>query len=109
MAFTVISDIANDVATFTLAGSLDAASAPVLREEIQKAVDVHVKRAVFMTKDLSYIASAGLRMILFAKQKLGSQADIYFVAPQEMVLHTLELSGFDQAVIVKETYDPAEV
>src|SRR5436305_434136 len=109
MAFSVTSEIQNGIAKLTLVGSLDASSAPTLQAEIQKAVNEHVKRLVLLTQDLSYIASAGLRMLLFAKQKLGSQADIYFIAPQEMVLHTLELSGFDQAVIVRETYDPNEV
>ena len=48
-------------------------------------------------------------MLLFAKQKMGSETDIYVVAPQEQIKDTLERSGFDQAVIIRESFDPAQV
>ena len=105
MALTVSAEKTNEAFIITLAGSLDASSAPSLISEVEKAVADSAKRLVLLVKDLEYIASAGLRVILFAKQKLGSDADIYVIAPQEAVLHTLELSGFSQAVIVADTYE----
>ena len=107
MALKLTSEISADAAIFTLAGSLDASSAPALTAEVQKAVAQQSRRVVFMVAELEYIASAGLRVILFAKQKMSSQTDIYVIAPQEQVLETLERSGFDQAVIIQNSYDPA--
>lgn len=109
MAFNVTTEFSGGTAIMTLAGSLDAASAPALSAEVQKAVANKSERLVLMVQDLEYIASAGLRVILFAKQKMGMNTDIYMIAPQEQIVDTLERSGFDQAVIIQESYDPAQV
>ena len=60
-------------------------------------------------QDLEYMASAGLRVLIFAKQKMGSEVDIYVVAPQEMVLDTLNKTGFAQSVFIVEEYEVAQV
>ena len=109
MAFSVTSEINGSTAIMTLSGSLDATSAPVLMAEVQKAVAEKSQKLVLMVQDLEYIASAGLRVLLFAKQKMGSETDIYVIAPQEQIKDTLERSGFDQAVIIRESFDPAQV
>jgi anti-anti-sigma factor len=106
MAFSMTSEFNGDTAIVTVAGSLDAGSAPALTAEVQKAVAQKCTKLVLMVQDLEYIASAGLRVILFAKQKMGSQTDIYVIAPQEQVISTLERSGFDQAVIIQDEYQP---
>jgi anti-anti-sigma factor len=108
MAFNLTDTTQDGVVYLTLAGSLDASSAPTLQGKVQEAVKERVTRLVLHVKDLEYISSAGLRAILFAKQKLGSGADIYVIAPQEQVSHTLQISGFDQAVIIQEVYSPVE-
>ncbi len=105
MAFSMTSEIKDGVGIISLNGSLDASSAPQLQAAVQQDVNAHVQKLVLNVKDLEYIASAGLRAILFAKQKMGSAADIYLIAPQEQVLHTLEISGFDQAVIIQDEYN----
>ena len=51
------------------------------------------------------MASAGLRVLLFSKQKLGVDVDIYVVGAQEYILETLEKAGFDQTVILVDKYD----
>jgi anti-anti-sigma factor len=105
MTFTASLEIIDDVAKITLAGELDAATAPALKAEVEKAVEQKVKRLVLFAKDLEYMASAGLRVLLFSKQKLGASVDIYVVAAQEFILETLEKTGFDQTVILVDEYD----
>jgi anti-anti-sigma factor len=107
MAFTVNGSVANGVATITLSGELDAAGAPAFREQVEKVSSESPKRLVLMVQDLEYIASAGLRVLIFSKQKMGAAVDIYVVGAQEQVQDTLEKTGFSKSVISVERYDVA--
>ncbi|KAM3093889.1 anti-sigma factor antagonist [Phormidesmis sp. 146-12] len=107
MAFSATLETTNDIAKITLSGDLDASSAGIFKAEIEKAGRQPIKHLVLLMQDLEYIASAGLRVLIFAKQKMGAKADIYVVGAQEMVLDTLEKTGFDQSVIVTDTYEIA--
>ena len=107
MPFNVSSSVNGDVATITLSGELDASSAPAFREQVEQAATASPKRLVLMLGDLEYIASAGLRVLVFAKQKMGSGVDIYVVAAQEQVQDTLEKTGVARSVISVDKYDAA--
>jgi anti-anti-sigma factor len=109
MPFTSSLDIAKGVAMITLTGELDAAAAPAFRADVEKAVAANVMRLVLMMQELSYMASAGLRALVFAKQKMGAAADVYVIGMQPAVKETLELTGFDRSVILSDTYDPSTV
>ncbi len=100
MALSTTLSIEDTTATITLTGELDASTAPDFKAEIEKAAAKKVKSLVLMMEDLEYMASAGLRVLIYSKQKMGADTDIYVVKPQEMVLETLEKTGFDQSVIV---------
>ena len=53
------------------------------------------------------MASAGLRTLIFAKQKMGAAVDIYVIGAQESITETLELTGFQNSVISLPTYEAA--
>jgi anti-anti-sigma factor len=103
MAFESNIEIANGVARVMLAGDLDAASAPQLKAQIEQAAQAQVGRLVLLMHQLSYMASAGLRVLVFAKQKMGAGVDIYMVGAQEMVRETITMTGFDKSVFLVET------
>lgn len=105
MAFNATLEVSKDIAKITLSGELDASSAPLFKVEIEKAAAANPARLVLMMQDLEYMASAGLRVLIFAKQKMGAAADIYMVGTQEMVLETLQKTGFDQSVIIVDEYE----
>lgn len=109
MAFNATLETSNDTATITLSGELDATTAPVFKEQVENAASQKIKRLVLMMQDLDYMSSAGLRVLIFTKQKMGADADIYVVGAHEGVLDTLEKTGFDQGVIVQDEYDPAQI
>jgi len=109
MAFTVTSELKNGIAQFTLAGELDAAAAGTFREAIEQAAASQPKRVVLILNELTYMASAGLRTLVFAKQKMGAQVDIYVIGVQEAVRETIEMTGFHHSVILLDTYDAAEI
>lgn len=101
MAFTAtLEKTSEEIAKIVLSGELDAATAPTFKEEVEKAAGGSLKRLILDMKDLEYMASAGLRVLIYAKQKIGMDTDLYVVAPQEPVLDTLTKTGFVNSVFV---------
>jgi len=93
------------VAHVDLSGRLDATNAPALQEELKKLIGQPVRRLVFYAKDLEYMASAGLRVIIFAKQKIGADAQVYLIGAQEMVLDVIKMTGLDNFMVIQDRYD----
>ena len=104
MTFAAISEIDDDIAKITLSGELDASTAPVFKEEVESIAGQDISKLVLLTKDLEYMSSAGLRVLIFSKQKMGANVQIYVVSPQEMVLDTLEKTGFHHSVTIVDEY-----
>lgn len=104
MAFAANLIMNNKVARVTLSGSLDAAAAPRFKEVIEESAGNSPSRLVLLMNELEFLASAGLRVLIFAKQKMGTGVDIYVVGSQGPVLGTLEMSGFHHSVYIQDSY-----
>lgn len=102
-------EIINGIAKITLAGELDAQTAPQFKEQIEKAAEENPKRIVLLVNDLEFMASAGLRILIFSKQKMDASIDIYVVGAQEVVKSTFEKTGFHRSVIMRDEYDAVEI
>jgi anti-anti-sigma factor len=50
------------------------------------------------------MSSAGLRVLIFAKQKLGTAASLILVRPQEQLLETLRMTGLIFSVSIVDQY-----
>ncbi len=108
MALSVVLVVKEDVAAITLAGSLDALTAPLFQTELENAAALKPRRLVLVVKDLEFMASAGVRMLIFAKQKMGPGVDVYVIAPQEPILDTLRRTGLLHSVIVQQEFSPVK-
>lgn len=95
------------VAKIALSGELDASVAQIFRTEVEKAVQQKARRLVLLLDDLEYIASAGIRVLIFAKQKMGANVDIYVIGAQEQVMSTFQKTGLHHSFVAAEKYDPA--
>lgn len=109
MAFKSELEIVNNVAKITLSGELDAAAAPAFRADVEKAAGVKVKAVALLMSGLEYMASAGLRALVFAKQKMGTQVEIYMIGLQESVMETITMTGFQNSVTFLDEYDAAKI
>lgn len=109
MAFSVTTEVTGGIAHITLTGELDASSAPDFRAAIEKAAAEKPRRLVLMMKGLDYMASAGLRVLIFAKQKLGLGTDIFIVGAQPSVVETLQMTGFQYSAVLLDDYDAARI
>ena len=104
MTFAANLKINDAIAEITLIGELDASTAPLFKQQVEKALTENIHRLVLLMQDLEYMASAGLRVLIFAKQKLGAAVEIYLIQPQAMVRDTIEKTGFHHSVIIAERY-----
>lgn len=109
MAFSVTTTIDSSIAKISVSGELDGSMATVFQQEVEKAVAQKVKRLVLLVSDLDYISSAGLRVLVFARQKMGQGVDIYVVGAQQQVKDTLQMTGFDRSILALDTYDAAMI
>ena len=107
MTFKANLEIHNEIAKITLTGELDANTAPLFKEQVERALTENIQHLVLLMTDLEYMASAGLRVLIFAKQKLGTTVDIYLIKPQAMVRDTIEKTGFHHSVVICDEYQSA--
>lgn len=105
MSFDAILEINDDAATISLSGDLDASSAPIFKQTVESIPQQDISKLILLAKDLDYMSSAGLRVLIFSKQKMGPGVEIYIVNPQEMVLDTLEKTGFHHSVTIVDEYE----
>ena len=54
------------------------------------------------------MASAGLRALIFARQKMGSGVSLYVIDNHGPVLSILTMSGFHHSVQLQDAYTPPE-
>ena len=81
-----------------LKGRLDATVAPDLHAEMAKLQGNDIKNVVFDVSELEYIASAGLRVIIFAKQKLGTDTKIQMKGVNDDIKEVIEMTGCDNFI-----------
>jgi anti-anti-sigma factor len=106
MAFGAALEKTGDEVRITLRGELDAGSAPQFKELVEQAASGKPRRLVLLMKELAFMASAGLRVLIFARQKMGGDVVIHVVGAQGPVRNTLEMSGFHRSVVVQDEYAP---
>jgi anti-anti-sigma factor len=105
MALDIQSAVDAKTARIALTGELDASSAPALRETVDKVLSGKPTQLVLQVEKLSFMASAGLRILIFAKQKQPN-LKIYLIKPQPAIVETLHKTGFYDGVYVTEN-EPA--
>jgi mannose/cellobiose epimerase-like protein (N-acyl-D-glucosamine 2-epimerase family)/anti-anti-sigma regulatory factor len=98
-----------DVAEMTLVGKLDQSTYGIFQAEVEDVLAKKPARLVLMLAGLESIANVGIRVLLFARQRMdiSDRADIYAVAPNAAVREALIRADPDQEDInVVESYDP---
>lgn len=106
MEFKITSEVIDNVAKLTLTGELDSLSARAFQKEIEKVALESPTALVLDLEHLSFMSSAGLRVLIFSKQKMGVGLTIYILKPQEPIVDTLEKTGLHHSVNIVDTYPP---
>ena len=84
----------------TLIGRLDTTSSPKL-EEMIKEVLPGIELLIFDFKDLEYISSAGLRILLSAQKTMNKQGKMIVKNVSEEVNEIFEVTGFSDILTME--------
>ena len=105
MALT-IEVVQNDVhVSITLAGDVDTKTAPEL---LSKLVALELNALEQLRLDLqavNFVSSAGLRAIVFAKQKMPHESTLYVIGASEQIIETITKTGLGNAIKIVESAD----
>jgi len=84
--------------TITLTGDVDTKTAPQLLSHLT-ALDLHsLEQLRLDLQAVDFVSSAGLRAIVFAKQKMPHESSLYLIAASEQIVDTITKTGLAQAV-----------
>jgi len=72
---------------------LSTGNATDLLERMSQYRGQDIKRIVFDATDLVFISSAGIRVVIYAQQRIGDNAEIVFVNCAKEIYETLKLTG----------------
>jgi anti-anti-sigma factor len=91
-----------------VAGELDLATAPELRERLGAAVDAGAAEIVVDLRAVTFMDSIGLAAVLHARSRLREDGRLALVvAPDSYVHLVLEIAGMPRALAIFENRDAA--
>ncbi len=84
----------------TLEGRLDTTTAPQLEEELKGGLD-GITELDFDIKDLQYISSAGLRVLLSAQKIMNKQGDMVVRGANDDIREIFDVTGFSDILKIE--------
>ena len=86
-------EITGEKVVFALEGRLDTVTAPELEKSIMDSLE-GVKELLFDFSELSYISSAGLRVLLAAQKAMSKQGEMKITGVSDTIKEIFEVTGF---------------
>jgi len=108
MALDIRTVIKGNVAEITLSGELTAATRDQFLEELKAVAAYRPSDLVLRVRELKFLGSPGVRVLLLIKQQLMPQATIYVIAPQPGPRTVLVETVIHRSVTIQDEY-PAVV
>ena len=104
----IIEEVQNGIKIFKLNGRLDSNTSQGFEKKVFQAITDGSKNMIVDFKDLDYISSAGLRVILKATKALKREdGQIMLCSMQDYVKEVFEIAGFDSFLPIVTTMDEA--
>ena len=92
--------IENGTALFALSGRLDTTTAPELEKSLKESLD-GVTSLTLDLKELEYISSAGLRVLLSAHKAMSKKGGMKVVNVNEVVSEVFDVTGFADILTIE--------
>lgn len=90
-----------DRLTIAVKGRLDTSSAPALEQCIDDSID-RIKALVLDFKEMTYISSAGLRIILKTQKQMNNQQGMMkLVNVRDEVMEIFHMTGFSDILMIE--------
>ena len=104
----ITSETDGDLVRFHLVGHVDTTTSDSVTQAVNAAMAAGGRRLIFDMRDVSYVSSAGLRVILIAARQaraVGGGAAVFALQPR--VEKIFAVSGFDKVVPVATSGEEA--
>ena len=85
--------------TLKLEGRIDTKSAPELDELVKTSLD-GVTSLIIDLKEVAYISSAGLRVLLIAQKQMNKQGGMKIINVSEDIMEIFEVTGFSDILTI---------
>ena len=92
--------IENGKAVFALNGRLDTTTAPELDNELKSSLD-GVTALILDMKELDYVSSAGLRVLLSAQKIMNKQGEMKIIHVNATIMEIFEVTGFSDILDIE--------
>jgi anti-sigma B factor antagonist len=106
-----VESLGGGIEAFAIAGELDQATAPQLREPLHDAIKGGSGSVMVDLTKCGFIDSTGLGVIVEAwkmlQERNGSEAGLSICCPEPEVRRLLQLTGLDQAIAIRDTREEA--
>ena len=89
-----------EATTITVAGRLDTITAPMLDKTINEDIK-DVKNLILDIKDVTYVSSAGLRVLLSAQKKMQKIGSMKVKNVCAEVMEVFEMTGFADILVIE--------
>lgn len=86
--------------TLHISGRLDTTTAPELEKAVT-ALPAETTELILDMTDVSYISSAGLRVLLVAQKKMNHTGTMKLTGVGESVMEVLEITGFADILVIE--------
>lgn len=93
-------ELLNNQLTLNLEGRLDSNSAPELDSELRADLD-GIRRLVLNLSALSYLSSAGLRVVLSAQKQMNKQGEMIVTGVNETIMEIFTVTGFADILTIQ--------
>ncbi len=97
----IIKKQSDDRLTIALEGRLDISTAPDLEQVVVGSL-AGVADLVFDLEKLSYISSAGLRVLLLAQKKMNKQGSMKVIHVNEIIMEVFVNMGFSDIMTIEQ-------
>lgn len=84
----------------SLSGRLDTMTAPDLEKSIMEDIE-GISELTIEIKDLDYISSAGLRVLLGAQKTMNAQGKMKVKEPNEVIMEIFNDTGFSNILTIE--------
>ena len=79
--------------TIVVRGEVDMATSPQLREVLDDAIDTADGDVVLQCRDLAFLDSSGIGVLVAARNRLGDRGELVLDSPPDNVRRVLEITG----------------
>lgn len=96
-------DVDNRKLVISLSGRLDTITSPQLEEEINRYLLDKIETVILNVKELEYISSAGLRLVLMLHKKMAKQGgQLKLINVNDMVMEIFDMIGMSDFLDIEK-------